>query len=211
MVGGYPGIPPWNTLAMAKTDAVEQAADELYGLTPGEFTRTRDERVKALRGDGDREAADAVKALRKPTVAAWALNQLVRRRHKAVETLLRAGRELRAAQEELVGGGERAAFRRSSPERCTRPLWTRRPPRSCAPAGSCASARPSEGSAASPRICPAAAPRNPNRRRPRLAGRPIGNPPWPPPRTPSAVSDLRRRGPTSVTPGASSSRPPRRW
>ncbi len=99
---------------MAKTDAVEQAAEELYGLTPGEFTRARDERVKALRGDGDREAADAVKALRKPTVAAWALNQLVRRRPKDVETLLRAGRELRAAQEELVGGGERSAFQNAA-------------------------------------------------------------------------------------------------
>ncbi len=99
---------------MAKTGAVEQAAEELYGLTPGEFTRARDERVKALRGDGDREAADAVKALRKPTVAAWALNQLVRRRPKDVETLLRAGRELRAAQEELVGGGERSAFQNAA-------------------------------------------------------------------------------------------------
>ena len=47
-------------------------ADDLYALPPGDFTRARDERAKALRKEGRREEADAVKALRKPTVAAWA-------------------------------------------------------------------------------------------------------------------------------------------
>ena len=85
-------------------------ADDLYALPPGEFTRARDERAKALRKEGKREEADAVKALRKPTVAAWALNQLARRRAKGVERLLAAGEELRAAQEELLAGGDRKAF-----------------------------------------------------------------------------------------------------
>ena len=94
--------------------AVEQAARELYGLPPGEFTRARDARVKELRGGGDRESADAVKALRKPTVAAWALNQLARRRAKDVERLLAAGDRLRSAQEELLGGGDRSAFQKAA-------------------------------------------------------------------------------------------------
>jgi hypothetical protein len=94
----------------AKPKAVEQAADELYELPPGEFTRARDERAKALRKDGHRDEADAVKALRKPTVAAWALNQLAHRRPKEVERLVAAGDELRAAQEELLAGGDRKAF-----------------------------------------------------------------------------------------------------
>jgi hypothetical protein len=85
-------------------------ADDLYALPPGEFTRARDERAKALRKEGKREEADAVKALRKPTVAAWALNQLARRRAKDVERLLTAGEKLRAAQEELLAGGDRKAF-----------------------------------------------------------------------------------------------------
>ena len=85
-------------------------ADDLYALPPGEFTRARDERAKALRKDGRREEADAVKALRKPTVAAWALNQLARRRSEDVERLLAAGERLRAAQEELLAGGDRKAF-----------------------------------------------------------------------------------------------------
>ena len=57
---------------MAEHKLVEQAAEELYGLPPGEFTSARDKRAKELRGDGERDAANAVKALRKPTVAAWA-------------------------------------------------------------------------------------------------------------------------------------------
>jgi hypothetical protein len=90
--------------------AVEQAAEELYALPPAEFTRARDERAKALRKDGERDEADAVKALRKPTVAAWALNQLARRQTKGLERMLAAGDELRAAQEELLAGGDRKAF-----------------------------------------------------------------------------------------------------
>jgi hypothetical protein len=90
--------------------AVEQAADELYGLAPGEFTSARDARVKELRGAGDREAANAVKALRKPTVAAWALNQLSRRSGKDLARLLAAGEKLRDAQGELLAGGDRSAF-----------------------------------------------------------------------------------------------------
>ena len=79
-------------------------------LPPADFTRARDERAKALRKEGRRDEADAVKALRKPTVAAWALNQLARRRAKDVERLVAAGEELRAAQEELLAGGDRKAF-----------------------------------------------------------------------------------------------------
>lgn len=90
--------------------AVEQAADELYGLAPGEFTSARDARAKELRSAGDREVANAVKALRKPTVAAWALNQLSRRKGKDLDRLLAAGEKLRGAQEELLAGGDRSAF-----------------------------------------------------------------------------------------------------
>ena len=94
--------------------AVEQAADELYGLAPGEFTSARDARAKELRGAGDREAANAVKALRKPTVAAWALNQLSRRKGKDLDRLLAAGEKLRGAQEELLAGGDRSAFQKAA-------------------------------------------------------------------------------------------------
>jgi len=99
---------------VAESTAAERAADELYGLPPDEFTRARDERSKELRKIGDRDAADAVKALRKPSVAAAALNVLARGRPKEVDRLLDAGEKLRAAQEELLSGGDRAAFQRAA-------------------------------------------------------------------------------------------------
>jgi hypothetical protein len=92
----------------------EQAAEELYGLAPGDFTQARDDLAKRLREEGDRDAAKEVKSLRKPTLAAWALNQLVRHRRKDVDQLLKAGRELRKAQEKLVSGGDRAGFQRAA-------------------------------------------------------------------------------------------------
>jgi hypothetical protein len=99
---------------VASGKAVEQAARDLYGLPPGEFTGARDARVKELRKQGEREAADAVKALRKPTVAAWALNQLARTRSRDVARLIAAGEQLRSAQEELLGGGDRSAFQEAA-------------------------------------------------------------------------------------------------
>ena len=97
-----------------KTDALEKVAEELYGLPPGEFTEARDALVKRLRADKERELANEVKALRKPTLAAWALNQLVRNRGKDVERLLAAGKKLREAQEKLVSGGDRSGFQRAA-------------------------------------------------------------------------------------------------
>ena len=98
----------------AESNSLEQVADELYGLPPGEFTEARDALVKRLRADKQGELANEVKALRRPTVAAWALNQLVRNRRKDVEALLKAADELRAAQEELVAGGDRSRFQKAA-------------------------------------------------------------------------------------------------
>src|SRR5205823_2407502 len=58
--------------------------------------------------DGDADAAEQVRALAKPTVAAWALNQLARREHEDVRSLLNVGARLRSAQERSLQG-ERAA------------------------------------------------------------------------------------------------------
>jgi hypothetical protein len=99
---------------VAESRLIEDAADELYGLPPGDFTRARDERAKQLRADGERDAASEVKKLRRPTVAAWALNQLSRRKRKELDELLSAGEQLRAAQDELLGGGDRSAFQEAA-------------------------------------------------------------------------------------------------
>src|SRR5213078_1042551 len=47
---------------------------------------------------------------KKPTVAAWALNQLARRQRRDVDLLLDAGHRLRQAQEGVVGGADRSTF-----------------------------------------------------------------------------------------------------
>lgn len=98
------------------TKAVEQAADEIYGLPLADFTKRRDELAKKLRTDGKRADADAVKALRKPTAAAWAMNQLARRRSKDVKRLLATGKRLRAAHEALYSGGDRTRLQKVSGE-----------------------------------------------------------------------------------------------
>jgi hypothetical protein len=82
-------------------------ADELYGLPDDEFTSARDALAKRLRGEKRREEADEVKALRKPSVAAGAINRAVRE-HGADE-LLAAGEALREAHEALLSGSGDAA------------------------------------------------------------------------------------------------------
>jgi hypothetical protein len=83
---------------------VEKELDSLYAAPLDEFVAERDALAKQLRSDGDREAADRVKALRKPSAAVWAVNQLARRQQKDYGALLKAGDKLRATQEKVLGG-----------------------------------------------------------------------------------------------------------
>ncbi|MGH3360838.1 MAG: hypothetical protein ACRDOM_00135 [Nocardioides sp.] len=75
-------------------------ADELYALGPAEFTPARDARAKALKGT---DLAAPVKKLRKPSVAAWVVNQLVRYETEQVDQVLAVGAALREAQANLAG------------------------------------------------------------------------------------------------------------
>ena len=72
--------------------------------------------AKRLRGEGDREAAKRVTALRKPSVAAWTINQLVRSRAKDVAAFTKAADGLRAAQGALLEGRGSPADLRTSRE-----------------------------------------------------------------------------------------------
>jgi hypothetical protein len=86
--------------------AADERIEELYGLALEEFTAARNALAKELRAS-DREAAERVKALRKPSAAAWALNQAVRREPGRLKEFLEAAGELREAHEGLLAGGER--------------------------------------------------------------------------------------------------------
>lgn len=89
-------------------DALGAVADELYALPAGEFTAARNARAKAAKAAGERDLAAAITALPRPSTAAWALNQLVRRTGPDVEALLQLGAQMRAAHAALDGDRIRA-------------------------------------------------------------------------------------------------------
>jgi hypothetical protein len=86
--------------------------DDLYGLPLERFVPERGALAKALRGDGRRDEAAAAAKLRKPSAAAWAVNQLVRGQRGAVSELLDAGDAVRDAQADVLAGrGDARALR----------------------------------------------------------------------------------------------------
>jgi hypothetical protein len=87
----------------AASDRVAAAADELYGADPGEFTDRRKALADAARADGDTAAAKRIAALRKPTRAAWVVNQLARADPDAPGRLAGLAADLRAAEQARDG------------------------------------------------------------------------------------------------------------
>jgi hypothetical protein len=87
-------------------------SDDLYGLPLDRFIGERAALARSLRADKRRDEAATVAALRKPSVAAWAVNQLVRSRGSGVDALYEAGDALRQAQSDLLAGkGDGRALR----------------------------------------------------------------------------------------------------
>ncbi|MFJ3102087.1 hypothetical protein [Streptomyces sp. NPDC086835] len=82
---------------------LESTLDELYALRPHEFTAVRNQRAAEARRAGDRELAERIRALRRPTVSAWAGNMLVRREPDKVRPLISLGEGLREAHRNLDG------------------------------------------------------------------------------------------------------------
>ncbi|MBV9822704.1 MAG: hypothetical protein JO144_10735, partial [Actinobacteria bacterium] len=69
-------------------DDLVEIADDLYALSLAEFTPARDAKAKELKGS---DLAKQVKALKKPSLAAWVVNLLVRRETEQVEQVLQVG------------------------------------------------------------------------------------------------------------------------
>ncbi len=86
-----------------------EIADRLYGLPMADFTPTRDALVKEHKAD--KAFAAQVRALKKPSLAAWVVNLLVRRDAAQVEQVLSMGEALREAQANLDGDELRALTR----------------------------------------------------------------------------------------------------
>ena len=85
-------------------EASARAPEDLYGLPLAEFTPARDALAKELKSAGRKDEAAEVKSLRKPSVAAWALNMVAREHPDAIERLRSAGAALREAQNEALSG-----------------------------------------------------------------------------------------------------------
>ena len=90
---------------------------ELYGLPLDRFVAERGALAKAMRADGNRDEAAEVAKLRKPSVAAWAVNQLVRTQSREVKALFKAGDQLQRAQSDLLAGKGDASKLRAATER----------------------------------------------------------------------------------------------
>ena len=94
---------------MTEPPEVAAALDELFGVPREEFVAARNSLARRLRDGGDRAAADRVKALRKPSLPAWSINQVARSRPSDVAALLEETERARTAALEGDGPGLRSA------------------------------------------------------------------------------------------------------
>lgn len=93
---------------------LNQIVDELYALPPTEFTARRDQLAAESKKRGDGQLAAAVKALRRPSAAAFAMNLMARTRPDRIGALIDLGGRMKAAQEALSGDELRALGRQRS-------------------------------------------------------------------------------------------------
>ena len=110
---------------------LDQAADELYAVSPDDFMARRTALVGEARAAGDRPLAKEIGQLRKPTRSAWLVNLLARAEGKKITELLELGTALQRAQQRMEGD----ELRRLSKERRTadRHAWPAPRPNSAAP------------------------------------------------------------------------------
>ncbi len=91
----------------------EAGVDELYALDPNDFVAARNDLVKGLKKAGDKALAAEVAKRKRPTPAAWAVNQLTRHHRAEVEELVRMGEALRDAQDRALAGDEPGDLRQA--------------------------------------------------------------------------------------------------
>ncbi|MFF2650788.1 hypothetical protein [Streptomyces sp. NPDC058045] len=93
---------------------LEAMLDELYSVPPSDFVTRRAELAAAAARAGRREDARALRVMRRPTLAAWAANRLVRRRPEECRRFLELGVALREAYRTLDGARLRELSGRQS-------------------------------------------------------------------------------------------------
>jgi hypothetical protein len=76
----------------------------LYAVPLDQFTAARNDLAARLEAEDNKEAAVRVKRLKKPSLSAWAVNQLARTREVDLARLLKAGEALERAQQAVLSG-----------------------------------------------------------------------------------------------------------
>ncbi len=84
--------------------------DDLYEAPLDQFVKVRNEIAGRLKKDGDEAAAARVAALKKPSVSAWAVNQLARTGSLDLQRLIKAGEALEQAQRRAMSGEDSTGF-----------------------------------------------------------------------------------------------------
>jgi DNA repair exonuclease SbcCD ATPase subunit len=79
---------------------LDTVAEELYAVLPAEFVTARDAKAKAVKADGDTDLAQQIKALRRPSAAAWLIN-LLSHSDEGFDPLSDLSQRLRDAQTHL--------------------------------------------------------------------------------------------------------------
>lgn len=91
----------------AKSDSatgIDSEIDALYQLPLAEFTAARNALAARLKKSGRADDAERVKALAKPSVTAWTVNQLFWKRREAFDRLITTGERFRKAQASHLAG-----------------------------------------------------------------------------------------------------------
>jgi hypothetical protein len=92
---------------------LEAELDRLYQVLPNAFVAERNKLARVLRASGDREAAERISRLTRPSPVAWVVNQLHFREPACIDALREAGNALRKAQESAAGNDEYTASKRT--------------------------------------------------------------------------------------------------
>jgi len=82
---------------------LDEAVNQLYGLQPEEFLDARRRLALTTKSAEEPGLAKAIDSVRKPTAAAWAINQLTRRQPDEIERLVTLAASLHDAQERVDG------------------------------------------------------------------------------------------------------------
>ena len=88
----------------------EPLLDELYAAPLDQFVKVRNDIVGRLKKAGDDEAAARIAGLKKPSVSAWAVNQLAHSGSIDLQRLIKAGEALEQAQSRAISGEGSSGF-----------------------------------------------------------------------------------------------------